>query len=77
MKSLWVFLKYGTNVNSSMRRIRPSDVCSSFWSRFKKKVLENEDKKISKESFESKIWEIEIEVICDVSKKTTTTAYSI
>ena len=34
-------------------------------------------REISKESFESKIWEIEIGVICNASKKATTTAYNI
>ena len=32
---------------------------------------------ILKESFESKIWEIEIGITCDASKKATTTAYNI
>ncbi|KAG7018199.1 hypothetical protein SDJN02_20067, partial [Cucurbita argyrosperma subsp. argyrosperma] len=54
---------------SNNSHLRPSDVCSNLWPRFKTKVLENGSREISKESFESKISEIEIGVICDASKK--------
>ena len=56
--------------------LRPSDVCSSLWLRFKKKVLENGGREILKE-FKARCEKIEIGVIWECKQKATTTAYCI